>query len=46
MGVSLKSVEPPKSAGRDSKIDARKSDLGSVISASPLGDEEEFWSQR
>jgi hypothetical protein len=44
--TSQKSLGPPRSVGRDSRVDARKSELDSVISASPLGAEEEFWKQR
>ena len=41
--TSHKSLEPPASMGRDSKLNARNSELGSVISVSPLGAEEEYW---
>lgn len=34
------------SVGRDSKIKNRNSEIDSVVSASPLGQEEEFWKQR
>lgn len=44
--TSQKSLNPPPSAGKDSKLNARKSELDSVISASPLGAEEEYWKQR
>lgn len=47
-GVSAKSLEqPPASVGRDSKVNAKKSELDSAISGNPLGPEEEqYWKQR
>ena len=47
-GVSAKSLEqPPASVGRDSKVNAKKSELDSAISGNPLGPEEEqYWRQR
>jgi hypothetical protein len=38
-----KSLDHPGSVGRDSKLRDRRSELDSVVSASPLGQEEEFW---
>jgi hypothetical protein len=43
---SLRSVDVPVSVGRDSKLNARRSEIESVISASPLGVEEDYWRQR
>ena len=41
-GVSAKSLEqPPASVGRDSKVNAKKSELDSAISGNPLGPEED-----
>jgi hypothetical protein len=43
-----RSVEGPAGAsvGKDSKMNAKKSELESVVSASPLGEEENYWKQR
>lgn len=41
-----KSVDHGGSVGRDSKIRDRKSEIDSVVSASPLGQEEEYWKTR
>lgn len=41
-----KSMDHAGSVGRDSKINKRNSEIDSVVSASPLGQEEEFWKQR
>jgi hypothetical protein len=44
---SHKSTDHQASVGRrDSKMDAKRSEISSVISASPLGAEEEYWKQR
>ena len=34
------------SAGKDSKLNAKKSEMDSAVSASPLGHEEDYWRQR
>ena len=44
--TSMKSLEAPGSVGKDSKLNVKNSELGSVVSASPLGAEEDFWRQR
>ena len=46
--VSAKSLEQaPASVGRDSKLNAKKSELDSVVSGNPQGSEEDqYWRQR
>ena len=34
------------SDGKDSRLNAKRSELDSVVSASPLGQEEDYWRQR
>lgn len=44
--TSHKSLDAPGSVGKDSKLNVKNSELGSVVSASPLGAEEDYWRQR
>lgn len=41
--LSHKSLDAPASVGKDSKLNVKNSELGSVVSASPLGAEEDYW---
>lgn len=45
--ISAKSLEKPApSVGRDSKLDAKKSELDSVVSGNLLGEEDQYWRSR
>lgn len=41
--LSHKSLDAPASVGKDSKVNVKNSELGSVVSSSPLGAEEDYW---